>query len=193
MNVNGSPVSSPLESLQVADDPDRLHERFGVVEDAFVVEPDYAAGGVAVRRVDLDRLQLVRELGIAVRLPALDVRRPGDQHVAVPEADRLAEPARHVRAEARDRAAQIERAADVDVRDEVVGVAGHDLHELRRHEHAVRLVRDAVVVPAAHETLGPAVLRRPLRRVRDRVVVELLHQARLIFLASAATGSSTSD
>src|SRR5688572_27661021 len=94
------------QALKVAHDAHGLNESLGVVEDTLVVQADDVAGGVAIRRVDLDRLQRVRELGIAVRLPALDVRCPRDQRVAVPEADRLAEPARHVGAEPRRRAAR---------------------------------------------------------------------------------------
>src|SRR5690606_28041 len=48
--------------LEIPHDANRLHERFGVVKDALVIEPDEAAVLVAVRRVDLDRLQLAREL-----------------------------------------------------------------------------------------------------------------------------------
>src|SRR5690606_25447979 len=87
-----------LEAADALERPrhsDGLHERLGVVEDALVVEAHEAAAGVAPRRVDLDRLQLPREFGIAVYLPALDVRGPGDQRVAVPESDRVAVPARH--------------------------------------------------------------------------------------------------
>ncbi|MNC90904.1 hypothetical protein D3C83_70600 [compost metagenome] len=48
----------PADALERARHADRFDERLGVVEDAFVVEPDEAAVAVAARRVDLDRLQL---------------------------------------------------------------------------------------------------------------------------------------
>ena len=48
-------AADPLEHARHAD---RFDERLGVVEDAFVIEADELAGAVAVRRVDLDRLQL---------------------------------------------------------------------------------------------------------------------------------------
>ena len=113
-----------------------------------------------------------------MHLPADDVRRPRDQRVFVPEADRLAVPARHVGAEPRRLTRHVELAADQDVRDEVARDAGHDLDLLRRHRDVV--VADRGLVPAAHEALGPAVLRLPVRDVRVAAVIGLLHEVLLI-------------
>ena len=88
--------------------------------------------------------------------------------VAVPEADRLAVPARNVRAEPRHGAALVELAADVDVRDEVARRRREDLHE-RRRQHELVLAR-AGEVEAAHEAFGPAVLAGPVRDVRVPLV-----------------------
>src|SRR5690606_19556316 len=124
---------------KIADDPHRLGQGLRVVAHAVVLEARAVAVGVPLRRVDLDRLHLVRGLERAVRGPRLDVRRPGDQRVAVPEADRLAVPARHVGAQARYGAVHVELAADVHLRDEVAGDAGQDLHEIGRDQHLTRI------------------------------------------------------
>src|SRR5690606_11556524 len=97
---------------QEANAANGLHERFLVVEDRLVLEPEQLAGRVEPRRADLARLQLARVFPSRVREPPLDVRTPRDQRVAVPKTDRLAHPARHVGAETRHRAGQIEVAAD---------------------------------------------------------------------------------
>src|SRR5690606_33021911 len=128
--------------LEITHDSNRLGERFGIVEDAFVIEPDEAALPVAVRRVDLDRLQPAREFGITVHHPALDIGGPRDQRIAVPEPDGFAVPARHLLAEIGYLAVGLEAPTDVDARDEIVRVARHDLHERRRDENRMRLVRD---------------------------------------------------
>src|SRR4029079_3460952 len=47
------------DSLECAGHSNRFNKRFGIIEDAFVVEADELARGVAVRSVDLDGLQLV--------------------------------------------------------------------------------------------------------------------------------------
>ncbi len=117
-------------------------------------------------------------LGRGVHLPALDVRRPRDQRVAVPEADGLAVPTRHVLTQARHVAVELELAADVHRRDEVARDARDDLHDRRRSDDV--MLPHGRFVPAAHEAFGPAVLRRPLRFVRVAVVIGLLHEARLI-------------
>ena len=159
---------------EVAHDADRLDERLGIVEHGLVAETRELAVRVAIRRVDLHGLHLARELEQAVRRPALDVRRPGDERVVVPEADRLAVPARHVGADARHDAFFVELPADVDVGEVVARRRAQDLHERRRH-HDLMLLRAREVV-APHEAFGPAVLARPLRGVRIAFVVELLHQ-----------------
>src|SRR6188508_1463408 len=86
----------PSESRIVAHDADGIDERLRVVEHSLVVERRDLAFGIADRCVDLHRLHLAGELEGAVCRPALDVGSPGDQYILVPEADRLAVPARDV-------------------------------------------------------------------------------------------------
>jgi hypothetical protein len=62
MNTYGSPSSKPLCFTIIADDAHRLDERLRVVKDRLVVQAEEVAVLVAVRRVDLDRLHLVRVL-----------------------------------------------------------------------------------------------------------------------------------
>src|SRR4029453_2396851 len=78
--------------LERADHSDWFNECFRIVKDAFVVQAEEFAGLVATGGVDFDGRRLARELRVAVHFPALDVRRPGDQRVSVPEADRVAVP-----------------------------------------------------------------------------------------------------
>src|SRR6185436_8056195 len=164
--------------VEVVHDAHGLDERFIVVEHDLLLEADERAARVLAGRVDLDRLQLVAELEPAVRDPALDVRRPGDQRVAVPEADRLAEPLRHVGPEARHDAALVEFATDVDLRDQRFRGVAHVENQLGRHDEAH--VAAAVLREAPHEPFGPAVRARPLRGVAARVVIHLLHEALLV-------------
>src|SRR6185312_10541052 len=93
---------------EIAHDAHRLHERLGIVEDRLVMQTEKLPGCVAIRRVYLDRLHLVRELEVAVGRPALDVRGPRNQRVAVPEADGLAVPARNFGTQMRDGTALVE-------------------------------------------------------------------------------------
>ena len=143
--------------------------------------PTNAPAVAADRRVDLDRLQLARPLERGVRLPGLHVARPRDQRVAVPEADRVAVPARHRGAQARNAAVRdvlhVELAADVDVRDEVARDTRRDLHEVRRRDDVVLPDGERVVAP--HEAFGPAEGRRPDRVAAD-LVVGLLHRPLLV-------------
>src|SRR5262245_4202151 len=78
------------DPLDVADDAHRLDERFGVVQNRLVIETEERAVCVAVRRVDFDGLQAARVLEGSVSGPTLDIRGPGDEHIAIPETDRLA-------------------------------------------------------------------------------------------------------
>ena len=157
-----------------------LHQRLLVVEDRFVVQADELAG-FANRRVDLDRLHLARELELRVRLPALDVARPRDQHVFVPEADRLAIPTRHRGAEARHAAFRhvfhVELAADVGVLNEVARHARAHVHEIRRGDHVV--LPHGGRIPAPHEAFRPAERRGP-QRVAAHLVIRLLHHPLLV-------------
>src|SRR5690606_18205377 len=76
------------------DDAQRPRERLGVVEDRL----DDQAFAVLGAADDLDHLELVAELHHRVaQRPALHVRGPRDQGVAVPKADRLAVPLRNER------------------------------------------------------------------------------------------------
>src|SRR5262245_56477506 len=163
---------------EIAHDADRLHERVLVVEDRLVVQADELAGRIMVRRVNLDRLHLVRVLEPCMDLPADEVRRPRDQGVLIPEADRLAVPARDVGAEPRRRTRHVELAADQDIRDEVARDAAHDLDLLRRHSDVV--VANSGRMPAPHEAFRPAVLRLPVRDVRVALVIGLLREVLLI-------------
>src|SRR4029079_2087823 len=169
-----------IDLYQVADDANRLRKRLVVVHHRFVGQADELAV-LADRRVHLDRLHLVRELELRVRLPALDVARPGDQHVLVPEPDGLAIPARHRGTEARNTAGghigHVELAADVDVLVEVFYALGSHLHEVRRGD-AVALAYGRRI-PAPHETFRPAECRRP-HRVPAHLVIRLLHRALLV-------------
>ena len=164
--------------VQVADDPHRLNQRFWVVEHRLVYQTEKLSAGIAIRRVDLNRLHLVRVLERGVRFPSLDIGRPGDEDVTVPEADRLAIPARHVGAEPRDGALHVELATDVDVGHEVARDARHDLHELRRHDDLVLAHRGRM--PPPQEAFGPAILRRPVRDVGVALMIVLLHRPRLV-------------
>src|SRR5690606_6698059 len=94
-----------------------LGEGFLVVENHFVMQAHQFAP-LPARRVDFDRLQAIAELEAAVGNPALDVRGPGYEGFAVPEADGFAKPLRHVRTETRHHAAFIECTTDVDLRDQ---------------------------------------------------------------------------
>src|SRR5688572_32460441 len=105
------------EPVEVLHDAERLRECLRIVEHDLLLETDDPAP-IGARRVDLDRLELVAELEPAMGDPALNVRRPRDQRVAVPEADRLAEPLGNVWSKARYHALLVELAADVDLRDE---------------------------------------------------------------------------
>src|SRR5687768_6292736 len=104
----------PVERV---DDPHGIDERLVVVEHDLVLQPEELTRGVLARGVDLDRLEPVAEFETAVRNPALNVRGPSDQRLAVPEPDRVAEPLRDVGPEPRNGAAIVEFATDVDLRD----------------------------------------------------------------------------
>src|SRR6185295_15765042 len=121
------------------------------------------------------------EFELRVRLPALDVARPGDQHVLVPEPDGLAIPARHRGTEARNAAGghigHVELAPDVDVLVEVFYATGSHLHEVRRGDNVVLAYGRRI--PAPHETFRPAERRRP-HRVPAHLVIRLLHRALLV-------------
>ncbi len=147
-----------------------------------MIETDDTAIASPIRRIDLDRLQAIRELEIAVSLPPLNVRAPGDQDVPIPEPDCLAIPARHVLAKARHSPFHREVTPDVNVGDEIVCIAGKELDDRRRDDDRVRLIRDAVVVPATHEPFRPAILGRPHRGIRVAVMISLLDHSCLILL-----------
>ena len=89
-------------------------------------------------------------------LPTLNVGRPGDQRIFVPETDRLAVPARHVCTEPRNHAVHIEFAPDMDVGDEIARNAGQDLDDIGRHQDV--MLPDSKLVPATHESFRPAIL-----------------------------------
>src|SRR5204863_584257 len=121
-----------------------------------VLHADELAGAVLARRVDLDRLELAAELGTAVVDPALDVRRPADQRLAVPEADRVAVPLRDLGAEPRHAVRLVlELAADVDLRDQRLRGVAHVEHEIRGHDEVDPAA--AALREAAHEAPGPAI------------------------------------
>jgi hypothetical protein len=116
----------------------------------------------------------------SVPVAALDVRRPADQRLAVPEPDRLAVPLRDIWPEVRRAVAVfLELSADVDLRDQRLRRVAHVENEIGRHDEVDPAA--AVLREPAHEALGPAVRARPLRRVAAGVVVHLLHEALLIF------------
>src|SRR5688572_7025912 len=94
-------VAVATEPVEMLDDAQGLDERLRVVEHDLLRDADQGARGIRARRVDLDRLEFVAELESAVRDPPLDIRRPGDERVAVPESDRFAQPLRDVRPEPR--------------------------------------------------------------------------------------------
>src|SRR5687767_14219404 len=79
-----------LEPIQVLQDAKRRRKRLVVVQHRLLREADERAGSILPWRVDLDRLEPAAEFEPALRDPALNVRRPGDQRIAVPEADRFA-------------------------------------------------------------------------------------------------------
>src|SRR5688572_28414587 len=165
--------------VEVVHDAHGLDERFRIVQHDLLLDAQERAGRVLARRIDLDRLHPVAELERAVRGPALNVRRTGDQGLAVPEADRLAEPLRHIGPEPRHDAALVELTADVDLRDQGLPGLAHVEHQVRRHDEA-HVAAAAVLREAAHEPFGPAVRAGPLRGVAARVVIHLLHEALLI-------------
>src|SRR5690349_18015026 len=132
-----------------------LHERVGIIEDRLVLETCQSAVSEFARRPDLDQLHLAAVFPAAMREPALDVGGPGDQRVAVPEADGLTEPAADVGAEVGDRAFEAELATDLHVAQRVVGAA-QELHAAW-HDHDVELTWTAGPGPPAQESLGAAV------------------------------------
>ena len=147
----------------------RLHERFRVVDDRLVVETEELARGVARRREHLDGLEAVAPLPGRVLVPPLDVGRPGDQRVPVPEPDRVAVPLAPLRGIAEWKFA-------IKVNGPVHAVADEQ-HDLRRHEDAAPLVARG---PLPHVALRPAVGLRPLVGGVDTLVIELLHHPLLV-------------
>src|SRR6185503_7672321 len=143
-------VELPL-LVEVVHDAHGFDERFVVVQHDLLLDAYERAAGILAGRVDLDRLQLVAELERAVRNPALDVRRPRDQGVPVPKADRLAEPLRHVGAEARNDSALVELAAYVNLSDQRLRSFAHVENQVRRH-HDAHVAAAAVLREAPHET-----------------------------------------
>ena len=69
---------------------------------------------------------------------------------------------------------------DMDVGDEVVRHAGHDLHQRRRHDDRL-CSRTAKACQRRMKPFGPAILGRPLRGVGVALVVGVLHHALLVF------------
>src|SRR5690242_20640161 len=100
-------VAAPREEADVTH---RLHKRFRIVEHRFVLESRELAISELPWRPDLDQLHLAAVFPAAVREPALHVRGPGDQHIAVPEANGLAKPTADVAAEIGYRALETELA-----------------------------------------------------------------------------------
>src|SRR5688572_13130775 len=98
LEVKRRPVLVVAPAREEADVAYRLDERVRIVEHGFVLQAGEPSVGEAPRRPDLDELHLVAVLPAAVREPALEVGRPRDQGLAVPEADGLAEPTGHRRA-----------------------------------------------------------------------------------------------
>src|SRR5690606_13833891 len=115
----------------------RPDEGFRIVERRL----DEEAVAVVPRPDHLDDLERVAELEHRVRQrPALHVRGPCDERVAVPEPDRLAVPLRDL---------LDMLAADQHLAQEVVRDAGDELHLGRRHERLA--LADPALRPPAHQ------------------------------------------
>src|SRR4030095_15571515 len=90
--IGGAPR---LLIVAVTQDSHRLNERLGVVDHGFPVESDELSVGVARRRQNLDRFEMVTPFPAGVLVPPLNVGRPRDQRVAIPEADGVPIPLRN--------------------------------------------------------------------------------------------------
>src|SRR5690606_17816156 len=116
---------------------------------------------IAPLRPDFNELELAAVLPAAVREPALYVRGPRDQRIAMPEAHAFAKPAAHVLAKARYCAVERELTIKLHLAQRVVGAA-HELHAAR-HNGDIELARAAGTGPPAQQAFGTAEHQRVLR------------------------------
>ena len=72
-------------------------ERLRIVNHRFPVEADELSSGITNGRQDLDRLETIAPFPARMLVPALNIGRPGDQRVPVPEPDGVPVPLRNVR------------------------------------------------------------------------------------------------
>jgi signal transduction histidine kinase len=159
-----------------------------------VIEPDEIAVGIAVRRVDLDRLHLVRELERRVDDPALDVRGPGDQRVAVPESDRLTVPPRHLLAQVRPHKFTAEEAQRLQPLANAAAIALENIrlyNQLRKElnerivaeNKAVDLSRQFLTLQYAGATIASSLDFQHVLRTFSKEMVDLLKSEACIISA----------
>src|SRR5688572_8531975 len=161
-----------LRSVPAHRRPQRSDKGLGIVKDRFDRQALKSAVITLAWRNDLDGLHFVAvfEQGVS-DIPALYVRRPGDQLIPIPEANRFTIPLRYL---------LNVLPANLDLKEKIIGNTAEKLNLMRVHHDFHRLLNSVLRVET-DQSFGITESGVPLGRIRHRFMIDLLHHPLLVF------------